>query len=227
MVQLSIKLFFEPGTFQKSLEKPGKADFRRKNCISWISWVLRIFLRPKMLEICRKSWFWGFSQDFTISFFGFFAQRCILGLLKPCPSLIFEKNFFLGQKYWKYTGNRNFCRFSSDFFLIFLCLFTQTLSITMSTNWFMLPELSKNPPNSRFSPEKWRFWNFTSCTLYFFIEFCTLIRNGNAQKVTEPDFVKTFFLSENARNMPGKLAFGHFLEISLLVFSHFLLKDAS
>ena len=121
------------------------------------------------------------------------------------------------------TGNRRFCRFSLDFFLIFLCFFTQTLSITnvhhqawlnCQYNWFLLPELSKNPRNSRFSPEKWHFLNFSSFTFYFFIKFCTLIRNGNAQKVTEPDFVKTFFPAENARNIRGKPTFGHFLEIS-------------
>ena len=57
----------------------------------------------------------------------------------------------------------------------------------------MKPELSKNQRNSRFSPEKRYFLNFSSCTLYFFMKFCTLMRNGNIWNVTEPDFRKTFF----------------------------------
>ena len=39
-------------------------------------------------------------------------------------------------------------------------------------------------------------------------------------------FEKHFFPAENAGNMPEKPVFRHFLEISSLVFSEFLLKDA-
>ena len=131
----------------------------------------------------------------------------------------FSEKSFSGQKYRK-----------SPFLQIFIGLFPYILLFFHSNiiynnvhhqawlncqyNWFLLSELFKNPRNSRFSPEKLHFLNFSSCTLYFFIKFCTLIRNGNAQKVTEPDFVKTFFPAENAGNMRGKPAFGHFLEIS-------------
>ena len=47
------------------------------------------------------------------------------------------------------------------------------------------------------------------------------MQNGNAQKVTEPDFQKNNFPAENAVNMPEKPVFRHFLEISSLVFSDF------
>ena len=40
------------------------------------------------------------------------------------------------------------------------------------------------------------------------------------------DSIKHFFPAENAGNMAEKMVFWHFLEISLLVFSGFLLKDA-
>ena len=98
--------------------------------------------------------------------------------------------------------------------------------VQLSLKLFLNPELSKNRRNSRFSPEKRYFLNFWSCTLYFFMKFGTLMQNGNFQNVMEPDFRKTFFPVENAGNMPEKPVFWHFLEISSLVFSDFLLKDA-
>ena len=85
-----------------------------------------------------------------------------------------------------------------------------------------MPELSKNRRNSRFSPEKRYFLNFSSRTLYFFMKFCTLMLNSNTLNVTEPDFRKTFFRSK----MPEKPVFWHFLEISSLVYSNFLHRNA-
>ena len=52
------------------------------------------------------------------------------------------------------------------------------------------------------------------------------MQNSNAQNVTEPDFRKKSFPAENTENMPEKPVFWHFLEISSLVFSNFLHKDA-
>ena len=43
--------------------------------------------------------------------------------------------------------------------------------------------------------------------------------------MTEPDFRKTFFPAENAGNMLENPVFGHFLEISSLVFPDFLHKN--
>ena len=95
------------------------------------------------------------------------------------------------------AGNRRFSSFSFDFFLIILVLF-------LSDSHHQVGPFS---------------------TLLVLI-FGTKVQNGNAQKMTESDFVKTFFLAENAGNMLGKPVFGHFLEIAPLVFSYFLLKDA-
>ena len=44
--------------------------------------------------------------------------------------------------------------------------------------------------------------------------------------MTEPDFRKTFFPAENAGNMPEKPVFWHFLEISSLISSDLLHKNA-
>ena len=52
------------------------------------------------------------------------------------------------------------------------------------------------------------------------------MQNGNAQKVTEPDFQKKNFPAENAGNMPEKPVFWHFLEISSLIFPDIVQKDA-
>ena len=54
-----------------------------------------------------------------------------------------------------------------------------------------------------------------------FLIFCTMMQNGNAQNVTEPDFRKKIFLK-----YPGKPVFWHFPEILSLVFSDFSHKDA-
>ena len=86
-----------------------------------------------MPEKCRKNRFLAFSRDFIISFFWFFAQRCVSNAQNMAES-DFEKIFFSGWKYWKYAGNRRFCRFSSDLFLIFRCFFShKTLLISMLT----------------------------------------------------------------------------------------------
>ena len=60
------------------------------------------------------------SWDFIISFFHFFVKRCILAMLITWPSPIFDKNFLPAEN----AGNPHFCRFSSDFSLIFRCFFT-------------------------------------------------------------------------------------------------------
>ena len=74
----------------------------------------------KCRKYAGKTGFLAFSRDFSISFFWFFAQRCALAMPKTWPSPIFKENFFPAEN----AGNRCFCRFSSDFFLIFLCFFS-------------------------------------------------------------------------------------------------------
>ena len=109
------------------LKIAGTADFRRKNGISWISRVVLYIFSWNFTHRCKmamsKMFFWHFLEILPLVFSDFFAQRWILGLLKTWSSPIFEKIFFFGRKCRKYAGNRRFCRFSSDFFLIFRCFF--------------------------------------------------------------------------------------------------------
>ena len=55
-------------------------------------------------------------------------------------------------------------------------------------------EPSKNRRNSRFSPEKRQYLNFSSCTLYIFMKFCILMQNGNTvpKMWRSPIFEKLF-----------------------------------
>ena len=103
-----------------------------------------------------KTGFLAFSRDFIISFFWFFAQRCVLTMLKIWPSLILKKKFFSGRKCRKYG---HFCKFSLDFFHIFLCFFTKDWFIIMpmikaesivNNNWFLHLKLSKNLYSTRY-----------------------------------------------------------------------------
>ena len=97
-------------------------DFRKK-----------FFSGRKCRKYAGKTGFLAFSRDFIISFFWFFAQRCVLGMLKTWPSSIFEKNFFRPKML-------EICR-KSPFLQIFLRLFpyislffhTKTLLIAMPT----------------------------------------------------------------------------------------------
>ena len=80
-----------------------------------------------------KTSFLAFSRDFIISFFRFFAQRCVLAMPKIWLNWIFEKNFFWPKMPEIYR--------ISPFLLIFIWLFpyislffhTKTLFITTPT----------------------------------------------------------------------------------------------
>ena len=99
----------------------------------------KIFFRPKMPEICRKS-------PFLQIFIGLF----------PYISLFFHTK------------------------TIFITMPAINHSLIVNKNDLLQPELSKKRRNSRFSPEKRYFLNFSSCTfLYFLMKFCTLMQNGN------------------------------------------------
>ena len=127
----------------------------------------------------RKCWKYAgktvpllFSRDFIISFFRFFAQRCVLTMLKIWPSPIFKK------KIW---GN-------SDFFHIFLCFFTQRhdwfiivpvikAESIVNNNLFLHPKLSKNPYSTPYPHQQLMIRFNTLCifvmlTLYFLIGCC-------------------------------------------------------
>ena len=52
------------------------------------------FSGRKCRKYAGKTGFLAFSRDFIISFFYFFAQRCVLAMPITWASSIFEKNFF-------------------------------------------------------------------------------------------------------------------------------------
>ena len=118
----------------------------------------------------------------------------------------FWEKFFSGRKCRKYAGNRRFCRFSSDFFIIIRSFHTKTLIIRM-------PIIEHGSIVNKTDFCSWNslkiagtayfrrnyFMNFSSCTLYFFMKFGTLMRNGNTLNVTEPDFRKAYFSGRKCR----------------------------
>ena len=106
-------------------------------------------------ENAGKTGFLAFSRDFIISFFWFFAQRCILTMLKTWLSPIFKKIFFR-PKMTEICRKSPFLQIFMDFFHIFLCFFTQRHDwfiiipiikpeSIVNNNWFLHPKLSKNP----------------------------------------------------------------------------------
>ena len=138
MAHLSIKLIFVAGTKNRrnsrySPEKTVFLEFLELYCIFFheiwhtdakcqcLKCDRARFLKNVFFRKCRKyagkTGLLAISQDFIISFFQFFAQRCVLAMLITLPSPIFEKKFFPAE----YAGNRRFCRFCPDFSLIFRC----------------------------------------------------------------------------------------------------------
>ena len=133
------------------------------------------FCKKKFLvENAGKTGYLAFSRDFIISFFRFFAQRCVLAMPKMWPSWIFEKKFFPPEN----AGNipeiavfADFVRVFSSYFVVF----SHKNIINSNThhqecfncqkNLFLKPELSKNRRNSQFSPEKRYFLNISSLSL--------------------------------------------------------------
>ena len=80
------------------------------------------FSGRKCRKYAGKTGFLAISRDFIISFFQFFAQRCVLAMLITWPSPIFEKNFFPAEN----AGNMpeiavfaNFARTFSLYFVVF------------------------------------------------------------------------------------------------------------
>ena len=132
------------------LKIAGTADFRRKNDISWISRAVlyifswnfvhwckmvmskmwpspifekHIFLAENAGNMPEKPVFWHFLEILSLVFSIFCSKMCISNTHNMAESDFWEK-FFSGRKCRKYAGNRRFCRFSLDFFLIFRCFFT-------------------------------------------------------------------------------------------------------
>ena len=149
---------------------------------------LTYFSGGKCRKYAGKTGFLAYSRDFVISFFWFFAQRCVLAMLKTWSCPIFEKNFFPAENAGNMPEIAVFADFPQTFSLYFV-VFSHKNIINNNThhqaffncqkNWFLKPELSKNRRNSQFLPEKRYFLNISSCTWYFFMKFCTLMQNGN------------------------------------------------
>ena len=136
------------------------------------------FSGRKSRKYAGKPGFWAFSQDFIISFFWFFAQRCTLAMLITWLSPIFDKNFFPAEN----TGN--------------------------------MPEITV-------------FADFVRTFPFYFVNLAHWCKMAMSKMWPSPIFEKHIFPAENAGNMPEKLVFWRpFLEISSLVFSNFLHKDA-
>ena len=150
---LSIKLIFVAGTFLKLPEQPifvGKWYFlnfflelyfiffdemfhtdTKWQCLNCkrAQFSKNIFFRPKMPE---NLLFLAFSWDFIISFFWFFTQRCILGMLNTwLAEFDIRDKFFSGRIYRKLPFLQIFIGL---FPFILLFNHTKTLSITMSTS---------------------------------------------------------------------------------------------
>ena len=90
--------------------------------------------------------------------------------------------------------------------------------VQLSLKLFLNPELSKNRRNSQFSPEKRYFLNFWSCTLYFFMKFCT---QTQCLKCDGVRFCKNFFSGRKCLKYAGKISFWAFSRdfiISFLIF---------
>ena len=81
--------------------------------------------RLEMPEICRKKPFFGIFLRFYHQFFLIFCTKMRISNARNMAESDFGEKFFSSRKCWKYARNRRFCRFCSDFFLIFCCFSTQ------------------------------------------------------------------------------------------------------
>ena len=89
----------------------------------------------KCRKYAGKTGFLAFSRDFFISFFWFFAQRCVLTMLKTWSSPIFKKNFSPAENAGSMPEISVFADFHwtfSLYFVIFSCK-NISYSITMPT----------------------------------------------------------------------------------------------
>ena len=71
----------------------------------------------------EKPVFWHFLEISSLVFSNFLHKEAY----QECSTharVRLLRNFFSGRKYRKYAGNRRFCRFSLDFFLIFRVFFS-------------------------------------------------------------------------------------------------------
>ena len=70
----------------------------------------------------EKPVFWHFLEILPLAFSDFLHKDAYQDCSKH-GRVRFLRKIFSVRKYRKYTGNRRFCRFPSDFFLTFRCFF--------------------------------------------------------------------------------------------------------
>ena len=148
----------------------------------------------------------------------------------------FREKFFSGRKYRKYAGTRHFCRFSLDFFLLFRCFFrSKILLITMPTikhssivnKTFFEPGTFQKSPEHPIFAGKTVFLEFLGLYFIFIHEILHTDAKWQCLKCDGARFSKNiFFRPKMPEIMPEKPVFWHFLEISSLICSYFLHKDA-
>ena len=175
----------------------------------------------------EKPVFWHFLEISSLVFCIFFAQRCVIAMLKTWPSSIFKENFFR----------------KSPFLQIFIGLFpyiplffhTKILFITMPTinhglivnktdfwsrNFLKIAGIADFRRKNGISWISRALLNILSWNLAHWCKMAT------SKMWSSPIFKKRILPAENAGNMPEKLVFWPFLKISSLVFSNFMHKDA-
>ena len=148
----------------------------------------------------------------------------------------FWEKIFSGRKCRKYAGNRRFYRFSLDCFHILRCFFhTKTLLITIPTikhssivnkTDFWSRNFLKIAGTADFCRKNSISWISRAVLYIFSWNFAHWCKIAIPTMWRSPIFEKHIFPAENAGNIPEKPVFWHFLEISSLVFSDFLHKDA-
>ena len=149
-------------------------------------------------------------------------------MLKTWPKPVFEKNSYPAEN----AGNCRFCRFSSDFFLMFLCFFhRKTLLITMPTikhesivnkTDFCCRNSLKIAGTADFR-RKTVFFEFLELYFIFFHEILHTDAKCQYLKYDWARFSKMYFYGRKCRKYAGFLAFSRYFIISFLRFlAHYI-----
>ena len=195
----------------------------------------KFFSGRKCRKYAGKTGFLAFSQNFIISFFWFFAQRCALTMLKTWQSPIFENDFFR-PKMPEICRKSPFLQILFGVFLhISLFFHTKTLLIAIPTikhvsivkkTYFWSRNCLKIAGTAHFRRKNSISWISKAVLDIFSWNFSHWRKMIMFKMWRSQTFETNIFPAENAGNMSEKLVFWHFLEILSLVFSDFLHKDA-
>ena len=85
-------------------------------------------------EICRKTSFLAFSRDFGISCFWFFAQRCVLTMLKTWHESDLWEKFFAVENSGNMPEIAVFADFVSNFIISFFWFFCTKMRNSIAQN---------------------------------------------------------------------------------------------